>query len=75
MSAMVRSEVERVLEKRDLIRVPETLSSPHPIVAGWIDQKRERRIQGRLSGSPHTEPRMDSADRRRLRILSTLFKR
>ena len=70
----VRAEVEKVLEERDLIRVPETLSSPHPIVAGWIDQKRERRLQDQLSGSRHTEPRMDSTDRRRLRILSTLFK-
>ena len=65
----VRAELETVLEKRDLIRVPETLSSPHPIVANWIDQKRERRLQDQLSGSRHTEPRMDSTDRRRLRIL------
>jgi len=69
-----RVELETVLEKRDLIRVPETLSSPHPIVANWIDQKRERRLQDQLSGSRHSEPRMDSTGRRRLRILSTLFK-
>jgi hypothetical protein len=74
ISEAVRSEVATALEKRDLIRVPETLSSPHPIVAGWIDEKRERRLQDRLSGNRHTQPRMDSADRRRLRILSTLFK-
>jgi hypothetical protein len=33
----VRAELETVLEKRDLIRVSETLSSPHPIVANWIE--------------------------------------
>jgi hypothetical protein len=74
ISEAVRSELTTALEKRDLIRVPETLSSPHPIVAGWIDEKRERRLQNRLAGGRHTQPRMDSADRRRLRILSTLFK-
>ena len=70
----VRAEVETILKKRGLIRVPETLSSLHPIVAGWLEQKRERRLQERLSGSHHIEARMDSTDRRRLRILSTLFK-
>jgi hypothetical protein len=69
----VRAEVETVLKKRGLIRVPETLSNPHPIVAGWLDQKRERRLQEQLSGSRHIEARMDSTDRHRLRILSTLF--
>ena|SRR6266851_8222741 len=41
-------------------QVPESLSSPYPIVAGWIDQKRERRLQDQLSGSQHTERRTDS---------------
>src|ERR1700687_5875264 len=69
----VRAEVETMLEKRGLIRVPDTLSRRHPIVAGWLEQKRERRLQDQLSGSHHIEARMDSTDRRRLRILSTLF--
>jgi len=74
ISEAVRAEVETVLEKRGLIRVPESLSSPHPIVAGWLEQKRERRLRDQLSGSHHIEARIDSTDRRRLRILSTLFK-
>jgi hypothetical protein len=48
----VRAEVETVLEKRGLIRVPETLSSPHPIVAGWLDQKRERSLHDQTLSKP-----------------------
>jgi hypothetical protein len=70
----VRAEVNAVIEKRDRIRVPETLSSPHPIIEKWLQQKRERHTANRLSGSRGTDPRMDSTERRRLRILSTIFK-
>jgi hypothetical protein len=57
--------------------VPERLARPHPIIAGWIDERRRRREDAkrdpwrtqRLSDLNFTE-----MDHRRHRILNTLFK-
>lgn len=68
----VRSEVSAVLENRDQIQVPETLRSPHPVVKRWLDQKKERRKVDQLSGR-RSEPALDEAERRKLRILSAIF--
>jgi len=68
----VRAEVTAVLENRDQIQVPETLRSPHPIVKGWLEQKRERRKVDQLSGR-RSEPPLDASERRKLRILSAIF--
>jgi hypothetical protein len=66
------SRVTAVLENRDQIQVPETLRSPHPIVKGWLEQKRERRKVDKLSGR-RSEPALDETERRKLRILSAIF--
>lgn len=59
------------------VTVPATLSNPHRIVAAWLAEERESQAQARRnrwSGSLF-EPRYASeVAKRRLRILSTLFK-
>ena len=72
MPEEVRSEVTAVLENREEIQVPETLRSPHPIVKGWHEQKRERRKVDQLSGR-RSEPPLDETERGKLRILSAIF--
>lgn len=57
-------------------KVPATLASPHPMVAAWLEEDRRRKndsfstFGGGSSWSWYDTP----LDRRRLRILSTLFK-
>jgi hypothetical protein len=68
----VRAEVIAVLEHRHQIIVPETLRSSHPIVKGWLEQKRERRKVDQLSGRK-SEPPLDTTERRKLRILGAIF--
>lgn len=72
LSEKVREEVAAVLEIRDQIQVPETLRNPHPIVKGWLEQKRERRKVDQLSGR-RSEPPLVETERRKLRILSAIF--
>ena len=72
LTEQVRAEVTAVLENREQIRVPETLRSPHPIVKGWLEQRRERRKVDQLSGR-RSEPSLDETERRKLRILSAIF--
>jgi hypothetical protein len=60
-----------VAEARE-VRIPTTLSSPHRIVAAWIEEDRQR------SRSPiwstNSSKRSSPLEKRRLRILSTLLK-
>jgi hypothetical protein len=68
----VRTEVTAVLENRDQIHVSETLRSPHPIVKGWLEQKRERRKVDQLSGRRSELP-LDATERRKFRIFGEIF--
>jgi hypothetical protein len=70
----VRTEAERAGE----IAVPERLARPHPMIAGWIADHRQRRENARehrqrWPGSQFTVPDFTAAERRRHRVLHALF--
>lgn len=61
------------------VRVADRLSAPHPIVAGWLANRREVIATGRLvydiwPNRPVRAAPFTPIERRRLRILDTLFK-
>ena len=71
-------EVQRQIEQESTperrIHVAKTLSNPHPIIGAWLEKERQSRKTWVASGMnwprEHTKP----IEKRRLRILSTLFK-
>lgn len=61
------------------VRVAERLSDPHPIIAGWLANRREAIARGRLvydiwPNRPVRAAPFTPIERRRLRILDALFK-
>lgn len=61
------------------IDVPERLTRPHPIIAGWIDERKRRQQEARLQSDPwrrdlYKVGDFTDADRRRHRILNALFR-
>lgn len=65
-------------EQRDdigAVRVPKALTHPHPVIAGWLkDAERERAQRERWSIAYAPQPKATRLERRRLRILSALYK-
>lgn len=61
-----------------VVEVPQRLTSPHPIVARWIEEReqdrREARHRKRHGGIGFDPGEFTDVDRRRHRILSVLFK-
>lgn len=63
---------------RKAVRVADRLSDPHPIIAGWLANRREAIARGRLvydiwPNRPVRAAPFTPIERRRLRILDTLF--
>ncbi|MCA3503519.1 MAG: hypothetical protein IOD05_09780 [Rhodobacter sp.] len=58
------------------LAVPERLSKPHPIVAGWIEKRAKDREESRRWGSTGRSslPDFSELERRKQRILNALFK-
>jgi len=79
VSAEAKEAVVRAAIGDDEIRVPDTLRAPHPIVAKWVadyerrlqDARRDRSTPNRVYIERIT---WSETDRRRHRILNTLFK-
>jgi len=73
----VQAKMEAELRPEARVTVSTTLSSPHRIVAVWLEEDRRERERSRRDQwlARHYEP-IDKTElaRRRLRILSTLFK-
>jgi hypothetical protein len=75
--ASVQAKIEEELELDKRIIVPVTLSSPHRIVAAWLEQdrcEREEARRDRWRGHTSTERENLPLKKRRYRILSALFK-
>lgn len=71
----VRIETARVQE----IAVPDKLIRPHPLIAGWLADRRERQKQSRLETEPWRRglyglPALTATDRRRHQALHALFR-
>jgi hypothetical protein len=81
--AQLSPEIQRqVAAARDAlaeVSIPQRLSRPHPIVAGWLADHEHRKIEARNERDPWRKKWMDPGsfsenDRRRHRILDALFK-
>lgn len=78
-TSSLRNEVRKEAERLGPIAVPERLSRPHPIIARWIEQHRQRQDRARSQRDPwrrnlHNVPDCTAAERRRHRILDALFR-
>lgn len=73
----VQAKIDAEQRPEARVTVPATLSSPHRIVAAWLEEDRRERERSRRDQwlARHYEP-IDKTElaKRRLRILSTLFK-
>lgn len=77
VAASVQEKVDSARKSGSAITVPATLSNPHRIIESWLqDDRRERRESRRHDSWFATRKGIDEADldKRRLRILSALFK-
>lgn len=71
----IRGEADRV----GPIAVPERLTRPHPLIAGWRADRRGRQAEARRERDPwrrrhYTVPDFTPAERRRHRVLHALFR-
>lgn len=71
--------LEAARQNGKAVRVAERLSDPHPIIAGWLANRREAIARGRLvydiwPNRPVRAAPFTPIERRRLRILDALFK-
>ncbi len=76
--ARARQTFAEVQERNASIEVPERLAKPHPIIAKWVSQKKERQERARRERDPwarsfNREADFTANDRRRHRILHALF--
>ena len=71
--ASVQEKIENERKSGKPVMVPATLSSPHRIIAGWLQDDRRERRESWLR-SLHKPIDGTDLDKRRLRILSALFK-
>jgi hypothetical protein len=73
----VQEKIEAAKQSGKPVTVPKTLSSPHWIVQAWLDEDRRERQASRHDpywSRLHTPVDKTELDKRRLRILSALFK-
>lgn len=78
-SSTAHAPVAAARQNGKAVRVAERLSDPHPIIAGWLANRREAIARGRLvydiwPNRPVRAAPFTPIERRRLRILDTLFK-
>ena len=77
VAASVQERIDSARKSGKAITVPATLSNPHRIIESWLqDDRRERRERRRLGSWLPVHKAIDETDldKRRLRILSALFK-
>ncbi len=75
--ASVQQKIDAELRSGKPIKVPATLSSPHRIIAGWLHDSRQKMREARYdpwSRDLYKPVDKTDLDKRRLRILSALFK-
>lgn len=73
----VQEKIEAAKQLGKPVTVPKTLSNPHRIVQAWLDEDRRERQANRHDpywSGLHTPVDKTDLDKRRLRILSALFK-
>lgn len=73
-SPKMRERYERTLHEASTIRVPTTLTDPHPIIAKWIAEDARLVRDFKRGRNPLRPSALSELDGRRHRILDTLFK-
>lgn len=73
------TQSEAALERLGAIDVSDRLTRPHPIIAGWLEDRKRQRQEARLQRHPwrrdlYRVAEFTDADRRRHRILNALFR-
>jgi hypothetical protein len=79
LSSEIQRQVAAARDDLAEVSIPQRLSRPHPIVAGWLADHERRKIEARNERDPWRKKWMDPGsfsenDRRRHRILDALFK-
>jgi hypothetical protein len=72
----LQARIDAALASSLPIRVPKSLSNPHSIIRGWMEEDRRARERPRESiyAPPHLSVTQSRTDRRRLIILSALLR-
>lgn len=75
----LRDHIQAEAERLGTIAVPDRLARPHPLIAGWLRDRRERQQRARLEQEPwrrslYSVPNWTGTDRRRHRVLHALFR-
>lgn len=72
----VTAKIEQAKQAAKPIAVPATLSNPHRIIAGWLEEEKRKQRDRRTDpwALPVTRSDATDLDKRRLRILSALLK-
>jgi hypothetical protein len=76
---VLREKITSEAERHGTIAVPERLTRPHPLIAGWLRERRERQRQARRESEPwrrslYSAPDWTATERRRHRVLHVLFR-
>lgn len=76
LAPAVQEAVDTAKAKAEGLEVPEELKRPHPVIAGWIADLKERRRADRLDRNPYRPALADwtESDHRQHRILDTIFR-
>lgn len=74
----LREQIRAEAERLGRIAVPDRLTRPHPLIADWVRDRRERQQRTRLEHEPcrrslYSVADWTSTDRRRHRVLHALF--
>lgn len=75
----LREKIEAEAARFGAIDVPERLTRPHPLIAGWLRDRRERQQQARRESelwrrSLYSVPDWTAAERSRHRVLHAIFR-
>lgn len=75
----LREDIGRTTERLGGIAVPAKLTRPHPLIAGWLADRRERQLRARQETEPwrrklYHVPDLTQSERRRHCVLHALFR-
>jgi hypothetical protein len=72
----LQARINAALASAQAVRVPRSLSNPHPLIGKWMDEDRraQKRIRESFYAPAHLSITRTETDWRRLRILTSLFR-
>ena len=75
----VKQQVDKARANENILTVPERLLRPHPVIASWLSEHKEKKQRARSERDPwvrdlYRPKEFTATDHRKHRILDTLFK-